>query len=372
MKMSFETTQQVLQDAVLQGQVPGAVGGVWTSREPGRIWLCARGKRRLVPSEQDLDAHTVFDLASLTKLFTSVLCARVVERGWLDWDTPVRAVLPSFQDHTEHPVLLRHLLAHSAGFVDWRPFWQALLARAGGSPETLASVSVHARQKWMREEVWAVKPDVLPGAQMVYSDLSFLNLGFVLEEVLGRTLDRAMREFVLDPLELVDTGYRRVTQGVAVGRDEAVAATENCTWRGGVVQGQAHDDNTWAMGGYAGHAGLFGTARDLLLFAGRLLEGQFLAPKILKALWSRVDEPLGSSRTLGWDTPSGAEPSAGALFSRNSVGHLGFTGVSLWVDLDASVAAVLLTNRVHPSRENQAIRELRPRFHQALRNDLGF
>jgi CubicO group peptidase (beta-lactamase class C family) len=164
--------------------------------------------------------------------------------------------------------------------------------------------------------------------------------------------------------------FRRVTRGVEESRIEEAAATENCPWRGGVLQGQVHDDNCWAMGGYAGHAGAFGAVRDVPQFSAEL-STRFLSRETLQAAWTRVSEPPGCERTLGWDTPSGQDPAASSLFSPRSVGHLGFTGTSLWIDPDAGLAAALLSNRVHPSRENAGIKPFRARFHRALREDLG-
>ncbi len=367
--MAFEKTAEVLEQGIARGVAPGMVAGLWTTHDSGWIWLSARGERRKSPSAQPLDVHTVFDLASLTKLCTAVLCARLVDRGWLTWQTPVRAILPRFPG--SDAVQIRHLLSHTAGFVAWRPFWETLRDQLGGV-EALARTPVHRRQALMRELVWQVAPDCAPGERAEYSDLSFLNLGFALEEVLARPLDRAIHEEVWAPLGMAGCRFFKVDRGVEAGRRDEVAATENCPWRGGVLQGQVHDDNCWAMGGYAGHAGMFGTARDLLLFAGGLAHGQFLSEKTRTQMWARVDQPAGASRTLGWDTPSGDRPAAGKLFSARSVGHLGFTGVSLWLDLDAGVAATLLTNRVHPTRENNLIREFRPEFHEALRRDLGY
>lgn len=164
-----------------------------------------------------------------------------------------------------------------------------------------------------------------------------------------------------------DAFYARVDRSVEKGRLDLVAATEESVWRGGVLQGQVHDDNCWAMGGYGGHAGAFGSVQDVLHFS-KMLMGGFLSRETLNVTWTRVSRPLGCERTLGWDTPS-VGSSAGQCFSKNSVGHLGYTGTSLWIDLDAELAVCLLTNRVHPIRENEKIKTFRPRFHDAIRID---
>lgn len=183
------------------------------------------------------------------------------------------------------------------------------------------------------------------------------------------SLDRAVEDLVWRPMGVKGAYYRKVDRSPLEGREERVAATENCPWRGAVIQGQVHDDNCWAMGGVAGHAGAFGTVMDVLRFASRWCTGFFVAETVSRA-WTRVVAPTGCSRTLGWDTPSGESPSVGRLFSQRSVGHLGFTGTSLWIDPDAELAVTLLSNRVHPSRDNIAIRAFRPKIHEAIRADL--
>jgi CubicO group peptidase (beta-lactamase class C family) len=310
-------------------------------------------------------ADTPLDLASLTKLFTATLAGALVDRGWLSFETELRAVLPEF---TDPRVRIHHLLSHTAGFVAWQPFWEKL--RAAFPPGTLHEVPIATRQREMRRIVCAIRPEVAPGERTLYSDLSFLLLGFALQNVPRMELDRAIEHLVWEPLGIEGCFFRRTTRPAAAARMDEVAATEDCPWRGAVLQGQVHDDNCWSMGGYGGHAGAFGRAEDLLRFARGLWLGKLLTPRTLRALWTRAALPPGCERTLGWDTPSGTESSTGRHFSRSSVGHLGFTGTSLWIDPDAGIAVTLLSNRVHPSRENPKIRAFRPRFHDALREDL--
>jgi CubicO group peptidase (beta-lactamase class C family) len=313
-----------------------------------------------------MSIHTVFDLASVSKVYaTATLAAVLIERGWLSWNTSVAAIFPDYP----HPEIeIRHLLSHTAGFIAWEPYWEKL--RQIFAPDELTEISVSRRQAEMRKLIFSVQPQAKPGEQMVYSDVSFLLLGFILEEITRMPLDRAVSHWVWRPMGLQQSYYSRVTQPAQAAIQEGVAATELCPWRGGVLQGQVHDDNCWAMGGYGGHAGAFGTAQDVLHFARGLMKG-FLSQSTLNAMWTRVAEPPQCSRTLGWDTPSGEVSSAGTRFSTHSVGHLGFTGTSLWMDLEADLAVVLLSNRVHPSRENMKIRAFRPKFHDAIREDLG-
>jgi CubicO group peptidase (beta-lactamase class C family) len=371
----YAAAWELMRAGVAEGVAPGMVAGIWDARDPGSIAVASVGSRRVFPREQPelaMTPETVFDLASLSKVMaTATLAATLVDRRWISWDTCLAEILPQAARGQEGwaPVRLRHLLSHTAGYLAWAPFWERMREKFAG--KALHRVPVRERQRAMRELVLAIPPDVEPGSQALYSDISFLLLGFALEEVTGLALDQAVERLVWRPMGLETAFYRAVTADPLSARLEEVAATEECPWRGGVLQGQVHDDNCWSMGGYGGHAGVFGSARDVLQFARALLAGQghggFLSRETLRAAWSRVDEPPGCARTLGWDTPSGDEPSAGRLFSSRSVGPMGYTGTSLWVDPEARLAVALLTNRVHPTRENTLIRAFRPKFHDALR-----
>jgi len=345
---------------------PGGVVGLWLRESPSQAYVLAHGDRRLTPSLLPMLPDTVFDLASLSKVLgTWALTARLIDRGWIRWTDRVKSFFPEYP-HAD--IELRHLLAHTAGFPAWEPLWQRIRDRFTGVP--LQNVGIRKRQALMRELVLSIRPEVPVDTRALYSDITFLLLGFVLEEVTGLPLDQAVRRWVWGPMGLSTATYHRTDQSPREGMIEEAAATENCPWRGAVLQGQVHDDNCWAMGGYGGHAGAFGTIRDVLQFARALFEG-FYSRETLRASWTRVDRPAGCERTLGWDTPSGPESSAGPLFSPSSVGHLGFTGTSLWIDPAAGVAVALLTNRVHPDRENIRIRQLRPKIHESIRLDLG-
>jgi CubicO group peptidase (beta-lactamase class C family) len=312
---------------------------------------------------------TVFDIASVTKVFaTATLTAALVDRGWLTWNTKLSAILPSYPWRS---IEIEHLLSHTAGFPWWEPFWQRL--RDQFAPRPLSEISVSTRQAYMRKWVMSCSPTVSPGERVEYSDVSFLLLGFALEEVTGMSLDEAVRRFVWKPMGLFDFSegpYYQPTTGSAARMDEDVAATEFSSWHQTVLQGQVHDENCWAMGGYGGHAGAFARAQDLLRFSRRLFEG-FLSPSTLEKMWSRVQHPQGCERARGWDMVSASGSSAGKYFSTKSVGHLGFTGTSLWIDPVAKLAVTLLSNRVHPTRENIKIRAFRPLLHDAVREDLA-
>lgn len=369
---SFSRTWKVLEQGVSEGVAPGFVAGFWEKRNPDQIVLGAIGQRRVIPSPLPMTTDTVFDLASVSKVFaTAALCGVLVERAWLSWDTPVKEIL------TEYPygdIKVWHLLSHTAGLVWWQPLWESMVLHFQRFySEPIRNVSIRERQQLMRELVFSLSPEELPGVRAVYSDISFLLLGFLLEELTQMPLDLAVEKFVWKPMGITQASYHRSIEGCRGPAPvmQEVAATEDCPDRGGVLQGEVHDDNCWAMGGYGGHAGVFASAQDVLHFARGMMTG-FLSPATWGAMCRPVSSLVGCTRTLGWDSPSERDSSTGSLFSRHSVGHLGFTGTSLWIDLEAELAVVLFSNRVHPTRENLKIKEMRPKFHDSLRSDLAY
>ncbi|HWP34819.1 MAG TPA: serine hydrolase, partial [Thermodesulfobacteriota bacterium] len=209
--------------------------------------------------------------------------------------------------------------------------------------------------------------EALPGTRALYSDLGFVTLGAVLEAAGDAPLEALYRRYVREPFGLDETDYAPRGAPPPWPPGTAVAATEVSAWRGGVIEGEVHDDTAWAMGGVAGHAGLFGTARDLHRFAARWLAmaegaaGPLPRPLVLET-FRRQGAP-GTTRTLGWDTPAPEGSQAGTRLAPVSIGHLGYAGTSLWIDPTRRLVVVLLTNRVHPTRENRRILAFRPRFH---------
>ncbi len=357
----FPKTFSCIEEAIQEGVAPGFVLGVWSVKYPDHGWTQAWGQRRSIPSVQPMERDTVFDLASVSKVMgTATLATALIDRGWIAWDDPVGRYLPEI---ASPEIQIQHLAAHTAGYIAWEPLWEKMRQEFG---DNLWKVSVRERQAQMRKWVVPRTLDARPGERVLYSDLSFLNLGFLLEEVCGSPLDQAVEEWVFRPMGLKSATYHRVTSSATDGLLSDVAATENCSWRGAVLQGQVHDDNCWTMGGYAGHAGVFATIEDVLRFSRHWLTGYFSWP-VTHSAWSEVLPPvgpLGVRRSRGWDMPSGETAAAGPYFSGASVGHLGFTGTSLWLDPVQGLAVSLLSNRVHPSRENVLIRSFRPKLHR--------
>jgi CubicO group peptidase (beta-lactamase class C family) len=301
----------------------------------------------------------------------------LVAEGKLQLDDRVSRFFPDFAAHGKDPITFRHLLSHGSGLPAWRPYYREILEieRQRGRRGFVAST---AAKKYVFQQILGERLENPPGQRAVYSDLGFMLLGAAVEAISGLSLDRFCHERIFHPLGLSAMSFVDLTAGRA-GRMEAatatVAATERCPWRERVLCGEVHDDNAYAMGGVAGHAGLFGSAADIDTLVCRLKlchRGQdaFIPNRVVREFWSADGRVPGSTWALGWDTPSPSGSAAGSLFSRRTVGHLGFTGTSLWLDLERDRHVILLTNRVHPKRDNDDIRGFRPVLHDLVNQAL--
>lgn len=365
--MDFSSVDRHLECAVRQAVFPGA--GLLVKRAGEVVYRRACGFRCLEPHPVPLTAETLFDLASLTKpLATSLAVLLFISQEQLRFDDPVSRFLPDFQGGDKDRVTIRHLLSHTSGLPAWRPYFEAL-----SDPEHSPDMATRLAREWVYAQIQCEPLDAAPGERAVYSDLGFMLLGAVVERLSGRALDEYCQQYIFAPLGLHTTAFVNLDNpgraALFLSRD--FAATERCPWRGRVVCGQVHDENAYAMGGVAGHAGLFSTLDDVDRLVSCLVDcyhgrHAFLPAGLLHECWTRDKRVPGSSWALGWDTPSAQGSSAGELFSAYSVGHLGFTGTSVWIDLERQVHVILLTNRVHPSRDNTAIRSFRPRLHDAV------
>ena len=308
----------------------------------GLVFIKAYG-RLSYSSEEAATPQTLYDLASLTKVIsTTTLTMQLVEEGLLALNHRISRYFPVFAVDWHSRVTIQHLLAHCSGLPAHRPFFR----------------EVQDRQVLVRK-ILALSLESEPGTQEVYSDLGIILLGDIIEKVTGESFDQLTRKHILEPLQMSHTCF-------CPKRDliESVAPTEDDPWRGRLIEGEVHDENAYAMGGVAPHSGLFGTSGDLAIFCQMLLNGgiynhrRIIRRSTLEKFTKRQDLIPASSRALGWDTPSSGG-SAGDLLSPNSYGHTGFTGTSMWVDPTRELFIVLLTNRVHPHRNNNSIREVR-------------
>ena len=339
-------TTQVVQDAIAARVFPGAVIEVGTSAAP--LATVALGTLSYEADSSGVDRHTVYDLASLTKvLCTTTLALTLVEGGAVGLDDAVREWCPEWTGADRQSVTVRHLLEHASGLPAHRPYYERCRGRAA------------------YEQAIAVEPlDYAPGTRSVYSDVGFILLGLILERAGGATLDAQFGRW-RDTALGAEVAARFLPPAAWRAR---VAPTEFDAWRGRPLCGEVHDENAAALGGVAAHAGLFGTAAAVGACARWWMDAGRRSS--VAAAFMRRGAVAGSSRALGWDTMLPTS-SCGTRMSPSAVGHTGFTGTSLWIDPPRDSYVVCLSNRVHPSRDGDAMVRVRPAIHDAVADDLG-
>ena len=364
--------QAALQLAVGDGVFPGAQLAVRLRGE--LLCVAVAGRLSSEPPGLPVQPSTIYDLASLTKplaTVTSVLL--LIQRAKIALEDPVQQALAELEGTPIGQATVRDLLTHRSGLPGWRPLYERLDARGivPGLPGGDQPVKQHVLQMIRDEPLIYAR-----GERSVYSDLGFMLLGFLVERLSGMALDLWCEEAIVrplraDPLTFCPTAGR-VQLGVARPTVDAsrIAPTEQDEWRNRFLCGEVHDENAAAMGGVAGHAGLFGTAESVLAVSGDWLRGyhgreSILDGKLVRQFTTRQESAARSSWALGWDTPS-APSSSGSRFSERSFGHLGYTGTSLWIDPLCELEVVLLSNRVHPSRRNEKIKVFRPCIHDLI------
>jgi serine-type D-Ala-D-Ala carboxypeptidase len=374
--VDFKSVEDAFKEAVTQGVFPGAVLLVGKGDEI--VYEHAFGSRSLVPTSSPMHRSTIFDLASLTKpLATTVVMMLLISEKKICLDDRVTRFFPAFGVFGKHEITLRHLLNHSSGLPHWRPYYEDVLKRDKAGEINL--VASQAAKQYVFTQIHREKPVSPAGLQGLYSDLGFMVLGEIVEAISDSTLDRFCQDRIFEPLGLESTFFvdlMRSRSQRLQAIEEMIAPTEDCPWRKRVLCGEVHDDNAYVMGGVAGHAGLFSSARDihqLLACLNRCRRGSdfFLPQELIEEFLSRDEAVKNSTYALGWDTPSENGSSSGKYFSPQSVGHLGFTGTSIWWDLEKNSHVVLLSNRVHPTRKNEKIREFRPYIHDLIMKTLN-
>jgi CubicO group peptidase (beta-lactamase class C family) len=372
-KRKLAKVDRAIDQAIGKAEIPGAVVLARMPVQGERLeHFSARGFAVLRPERIPMARDTLFDLASLTKpIATTTAILLLAGDGALGIDDPVSKFLPDFAEREKQGVTLRHLLTHSSGLRPWRGFHDLLLDKERRTGERL--IGTPAAREFVLERVLRSALVHEPGAAAVYGDLDFIVLGAVVEAVARRPLDEFAAERIFGRLGMRDSFFVRTGDGMP-GLPEAVrrrvAATENCPWRGRIVWGEVHDPNASVMGGVAGHAGLFSSADDVMTFAQTVLDvwhgrSDLLPRDLLRTFLTRQHLPPGSDWALGWDTPTRGASASGQHFSDLSVGHLGFTGTSLWIDLEREVVVVMLTNRVHLVAKRSRF-ELRPIVHDGI------
>lgn len=366
----MQDTENLIKEAIASNIFPGAVLSVSLKREV--VFHEAYGMADIF-SGSKMTVKTFFDLASLTKpLATTLALMLLVQEGRIGLDQPIVEMLPDLETEDKRKITIRHLLCHTSGMPDWRPWFFPLQRRP------------YAERKELLHRLLTAEPLCSEsGSKTIYSDLGFMLLEWIIEEVSGDRLDRFVQQAVYKPLGITDLFYIALRGEKQSDRRHLkfemtsieFAATQLCPWRGRLLKGQVDDDNAWAMGGISGQAGLFGTASAVSTLLNRLMvtggnggRSDLFVPRIVTRFLQR-QAPDG--RALGFDTPTRPGSSSGRFFADSSVGHLGFTGTSFWADPERSLVVVLLTNRVHPFRFAGGIKTFRSVLHDTVVHELG-
>ena len=355
----LQPASDVIEKAIAEKAFPGATLAVGYR---GKVSVRAFGKLSYDAKAAAVNPSTIYDIASLTKVVvTTTLAEKLAEGDFavpLDLDAPVVRYLPEWASgpnaEWRRKVTVRHLLTHTSGLPAFKEYWRT----SKGKQDTLG-------------RIFAEPLEYEPGTKEIYSDLGIILMAEIIERLTGRTLDDLAKSYIFSPLGMKDTMYRPPKK-----LWPTIAPTEiDNQLRHRLVQGEVHDENAFAIGGVSGHAGLFSTAPDLAAFCQMLLNGgvyahQRIVRRATIAQFTTPQQLSGGTRTLGWAVPTEGG-SSGHYFSAHSYGHTGFTGTSIWIDPERQLFVVLLTNRVHPTRENIKIQQVRPAVHDAVMQAFG-
>jgi CubicO group peptidase (beta-lactamase class C family) len=360
--------------AIAAGTTPGAAIVVGRGREV----LFEDSYGRLSQQGPPVSAQTLYDVSSLTKPLATLACLlRLMAAARISFSTRASDVLESIAggstDRRRADITVLQLAGHASGLPARAAYFEQLASEERRSGRRLVGTASGGERV---VQLACAEPLIdAPGHAVAYSDVGYILLGALIERVAGATLNAAIEREVLAPLSLRDAGFVEVESRTMNGRAldlDRVAPADQCPWRKALVHGVVQDENAYAMGGVAGHAGLFATARHVHVLAAAYVDAylgkdSILEPSLVRQCWQGPGCIVaGSTWAVGWDTPTPGASSAGRHVSARAFGHLGFTGTSLWIDLERGVHVVLLTNRVHPDKAREGIRELRPRVHDAI------
>jgi CubicO group peptidase (beta-lactamase class C family) len=360
-KQSNEKISALLAERIAAGDFPSAV---YLVAERGRIQFAdALGQSTVEPEARPATLDTIYDLASLTKpLVTSLLSARHLESNELALDAPVHHYLPEFDLDDKRQLTIRQLLTHTSGLPAWRPLY---ITSGGARERTLQAIA--------REPL-----EYAPGTRVLYSDLGFITLGFLLERLSGASLADIARREIFAPLKLKrtffnpDAAMQTEVAACEIGNTYErqmcleMKLPEHSSWREHLIWGEVHDGNAHFLGGAAGHAGLFSTAHETLRLAEQFIASRtlLLAPATCALFRTNMTEGLEEARSTGWQLAATKDSTAGARLPPDSFGHLGFTGTSCWIDAAHERVFILLTNRTHArALPFVNINSVRRRFH---------
>lgn len=358
-----------VEKAVQDGVFPGCV--VLVGCRGSIVYHRAFGSKALKYDDGEepspMQADTVFDIASVTNvLVTTTLLMQLVEMGRLRLDDRVSRYIQGFGVYGKSPITVRQVLAHASGLAHWHPYFEELLKVNAAVRRGI--MTSRGAKEFVHNSINRAQLKYEPGTRQLYSDLGFMLLGHLIEVLTGLKLDKAAQRYVFQPLGLKATSYIDLTlirrRGIHPVRD-LIAPTEECPWRRRVLCGEVHDDNAWAMGGIAGHSGVFSTAADLHLFAAEMLKASlgrsaFLKQETIRHFWNAGRTSPVEGWRYGWDSPSKENGLSESRLSPGAVGQNGFTGCSIWLEPEQGLDIILLSNRIHPTRSNRKIRAFRP------------
>lgn len=323
----------------------------------------------------DAREHTCFDISSITKpVCASTLAMMFCAEGLLKTSDTVYQWLPGAREPQHRQMTVGHLLAHTSGLPKWQAYYREL-------PQGM--IGAEDGRRFILDACYREPLVFQPGEKTLYSDIGFIILGEIIEQAASAPLDELFMKRIARPLNLPDTFFVRnaLAPVPAVARRKygghsRFAPTEDCPWRRCVIHGSVHDQNAYALGGVAGHAGLFSTAGDLHKFISEFVksyrgESQFISPEIARdAIGEAKSKSAGDEYVFGWNRPLRRNSAAGTHFSANSIGHMGYTGCSIWIDLEKNFWIILLTNRIHPQAMNEKIKGFRPLIHDMIYDEL--
>jgi CubicO group peptidase (beta-lactamase class C family) len=344
----FNDVDRVINKAIEDEAFPGAVVLVW--KDGKTIYDEAYGNYTYDESSTKVKSNTIFDLASVTKVVATTTATMICyDRNLFSLDDIVIKYIPEFGVNGKENITIKNLLLHNSGLPAWKKFYGRNL-----------------KYDDVMKEIYTSELEYKNGEKTVYSDLGIITLGKIIEKVSGKTLDVFCRDEIFIPLNMESTFYNP-NDSLKI----FCAPTEvDNYWRMKTLQGEVHDETCAMLIGVAGHAGLFSTAEDIsilmsvLMNMGKLGQIQFIKQSTIELFTKRYSAK--SSRALGWDTKSDSGTLAGKYFSKNSFGHTGYTGTSIWADPNRNLFVVFLTNRVYPTRENTKIQKVRPQLHNAV------
>lgn len=316
---------------------------------PSASLLVSKAGSMIYRKNVGCDDKALFDIASLTKpLATASLFLKLLEEKKVFLHQPLSHFLKSFERPDKQSLTFKHLLDHTSGLPAWKPYFKIL------ETEHPSLLTHWEARQWYLQKISEEVLENPTGTKRVYSDLGFMILGIIIENIFRDKLDALFKKHVADPLGLKNTFFIRVGEKPPLPVRQFLP-TEDSPWRHKIIQAEVHDDNAYALGGVAGHAGLFSTVDDLHQFCLEIVNQR---------------KKLMGEYSLGWDTPSPQDSQAGKYFLKNSIGHLGYTGCSMWIDFDQDFHIILLTNRVHPTSQNEKIKTLRPQLHNLIYEQL--